>query len=307
LPSKAQKKVNSEYTVMIVPHHGKTVLSVKLPFKVIKYSLAGLCLCLAVIFGAFWNYWSEAKLAHADQVELERYRMTHNEQVKQIEQLTKATASLQEDMTRLNQLDAELRRMVNTEENTAVSRSGQGRPNTVYNGKGGPVVSPNVNELTSLVQEMQASVKVREESLTALKEALTEKKQLLAATPSIWPTQGEVTSKFGWRSSPWGWGSEWHPGIDIANDTGTPIHATADGRVIHSGWYGGYGLMVQIDHGYGIETLYGHNSRIAVQVGQTVKKGDVIAYMGSTGISTGSHCHYEVRVNGSAVNPANFL
>jgi murein DD-endopeptidase MepM/ murein hydrolase activator NlpD len=129
----------------------------------------------------------------------------------------------------------------------------------------------------------------------------------LAATPSIWPTSGEVTSPFGWRNSPWGGGQELHPGIDIANSMGTPIFATADGEVVLSGWSGGYGNIVQINHGKGIETIYGHNSRVIVSAGQVVKKGQVIAYLGSTGRSTGPHLHYEVRVNGAAVDPIRFL
>lgn len=129
----------------------------------------------------------------------------------------------------------------------------------------------------------------------------------LAATPSIWPVSGAVTSGFGWRNSPWGDGRELHPGIDIAAGMGTPVVATADGEVEKAGWSGGYGNIVQINHGNGIETIYGHNSKIAVSAGQAVKKGQVVAYAGSTGRSTGPHVHYEVRVNGTAVDPIKFL
>lgn len=129
----------------------------------------------------------------------------------------------------------------------------------------------------------------------------------LATMPSLWPTNGEVTSRFGWRNSPWGGGSELHQGLDIANSMGTPIFATADGEVVQSGWAGGYGNIVQINHGNGIETIYGHNSRVTVNAGQYVKKGQVIAYLGSTGRSTGPHLHYEVRVNNTAVDPIRFL
>ena len=129
----------------------------------------------------------------------------------------------------------------------------------------------------------------------------------LATKPSIWPVSGEVTSGFGWRNSPLGGGSELHPGIDIANSLGTPIVATADGQVVQSEWAGGYGNMVQINHGNGLVTIYGHNSRILVNVGQSVRKGQIIAYLGSTGKSTGPHVHYEVRVNGTAVDPISFL
>lgn len=129
----------------------------------------------------------------------------------------------------------------------------------------------------------------------------------LTATPSIWPARGTVTSSFGWRVSPFGDGNELHPGIDIAYTMGAPVVATADGEVIVSGSAGGYGNLVQINHGNGISTLYGHNSQLAVKVGQTVKKGQVIAYAGSTGKSTGPHVHYEVRVNNTAVDPMKYL
>lgn len=131
----------------------------------------------------------------------------------------------------------------------------------------------------------------------------------LATKPSIWPVTGEVTSGFGWRSSPWESesGNEMHPGLDIANSMDTPIVATADGVVVQSGWAGGYGNLVQIDHGNGMASLYGHNARLAVNVGDKVKKGQVISYMGSTGRSTGPHVHYEIRVNGSPVDPISFM
>jgi len=129
----------------------------------------------------------------------------------------------------------------------------------------------------------------------------------LATKPSIWPTSGEVTSGFGWRNSPMGGGGELHPGIDIANSMGAPVVAAADGVVVQSGAAGGYGNMVQIDHGNGISTIYGHNSRIIVSAGQSVRKGQVVSYVGSTGKSTGPHLHYEVRVNGNAVNPIGFM
>ena len=98
-----------------------------------------------------------------------------------------------------------------------------------------------------------------------------------------------------------------HAGIDLASPTGTPIYATADGVVDRAEWFGGYGNMVEIEHGKGIATRYGHMSRIAVRDGERVKRGDLIGYVGSTGRSTGSHLHYEVRIDGRAVNPMPFL
>ncbi|WP_371373444.1 M23 family metallopeptidase [Sporomusa aerivorans] len=129
----------------------------------------------------------------------------------------------------------------------------------------------------------------------------------LAMMPSIWPAQGTITSGFGWRVSPFGDGNELHAGIDIAYTMGAPVAATADGEVVVSGPAGGYGNLVQIDHGNGIATLYGHNSRLAVSTGQQVKKGQIIAYAGSTGKSTGPHVHYEVRVNNEPVDPMKYL
>lgn len=118
----------------------------------------------------------------------------------------------------------------------------------------------------------------------------------------VWPCSGPITSPFGESRS-----YESHPGIDIGVPTGTPIHAAADGVVIRSSYYGGYGNCVVISHGDGISTLYGHNSSLACSVGESVKQGDVIAYAGSTGWSTGPHCHFEVQINGAVTNPLNFL
>ena len=122
-----------------------------------------------------------------------------------------------------------------------------------------------------------------------------------------WPTSGHITSYFGGRKSPGGIGSTNHKGIDIANSYGTPIYAADGGTVIYSGWMSGYGYFVQIDHGNGYVTCYGHNSKLLVSVGQHVYKGQQIAKMGSTGNSTGNHCHFEIRYNGMAKNPLNYL
>ena len=303
--NKTKSPDRREYTVMVVPHHGRNVTSLRIPIAAVKYAAAALSVMLLLTVGTFFSYQHAADQAAAEKAELIKLRQINDTQKGQLEQLAKATESLQEDMNRLNKLDADLRRMINNDE-AATSRSGVSRPAN-SGGQGGPVVKPQINELSNLVKELQETAIAREQSLLAMKDTLAERNSRLAATPSIWPTSGEVTSRFGWRSSPWGWSSDWHPGIDIASDYGTPIVATADGVVVHGGWYGGYGKMVQIDHGYGIVTIYGHNSEIVVNVGDKVKKGEVIAYMGSTGYSTGTHCHYEIRVNGSAVNPANFL
>ena len=128
------------------------------------------------------------------------------------------------------------------------------------------------------------------------------------AIPSAEPVHGTAfTSGFGVRSDPFRGRAAMHAGIDLSGPIGTPIYATADGIVGRSQWVTGYGNLVELDHGRGIQTRYGHLSRSMVVAGQKVKRGDMIALMGSTGRSTGSHLHYEVRIDGKAVNPVPFM
>ena len=128
------------------------------------------------------------------------------------------------------------------------------------------------------------------------------------AIPSTEPVHGTAfTSGFGVRSDPFRGRAAMHAGIDLSGPIGTPIYATADGVVGRSQWVNGYGNLVELDHGRGIQTRYGHLSRSMVVAGQKVKRGDMIALMGSTGRSTGSHLHYEVRIDGKAVNPIPFM
>jgi murein DD-endopeptidase MepM/ murein hydrolase activator NlpD len=128
------------------------------------------------------------------------------------------------------------------------------------------------------------------------------------AIPSVQPVEKlQFTSNFGIRSDPFRGTAAMHAGVDIPGPIGTPIYATADGIVSHSGWQGGYGNLVEINHGKGIATRYGHLSKLLVADGAKVTRGQLIALMGSTGRSTGSHLHYEVRMDGHAVNPVPFL
>ncbi|MBB6191850.1 murein DD-endopeptidase MepM/ murein hydrolase activator NlpD [Sphingobium wenxiniae] len=129
-----------------------------------------------------------------------------------------------------------------------------------------------------------------------------------AYIPSGRPVQKlSLTSNFGVRSDPFNGGARMHKGVDIPGPVGTPIYATADGIVNRSGWASGYGNLVQISHGHGMETRYGHMSKVLVAANSYVRRGQVIGLMGSTGRSTGSHLHYEVRVDGQAINPIPFV
>jgi murein DD-endopeptidase MepM/ murein hydrolase activator NlpD len=129
----------------------------------------------------------------------------------------------------------------------------------------------------------------------------------LAAAPSLWPVQGYVTSSFGQRIDPFNGEGAFHTGIDIHADFGTPVVAPADGSVTMVGLLGGYGRCIEIDHGHGITTLYGHLSGFAVSEGQVVRRGQVIGYVGSSGRATAAHLHYEVRIGNTPVNPYKYL
>ncbi|MFY9384696.1 MAG: M23 family metallopeptidase, partial [Dethiobacteria bacterium] len=161
-------------------------------------------------------------------------------------------------------------------------------------------VTYNLSVLQSLVPE-------KADTLEMLKGEVDEYTRRLAATPSIWPTRGRISSGFGMRRNPFGGGSQFHYGIDIAGTHGTPVYATANGQVSFAGYRGGFGNLVIISHGYGFQTYYAHLSGFAVSNGQWVKRGQVIGYMGRSGRATGTHLHYEVHVNGVAVNPYRYL
>ena len=147
----------------------------------------------------------------------------------------------------------------------------------------------------------------QEQSLQHLITHLEDQAVRLVHTPSVAPTHGWVTSSFGYRTSPYTGGREFHKGLDIAGRMGTPIYAPADGEVLYATAKNTLGNAVKMRHGYGIETVYGHMQEVLVKSGATVKRGQQIGLMGSTGRSTGPHLHYVVLVNGKAVNPRNYI
>lgn len=158
-----------------------------------------------------------------------------------------------------------------------------------------------------LDKQIRLVVALRSEFMNQAYGAVSSVVNPTAETPNIWPVAGPISSYYGYRISPGGIGSTFHEGVDIAGDYGTPISATAAGTVTQAGWVGGYGYLVEVKHADGIVTRYGHNSAVLVYEGQHVDQGSMIALMGSTGNSTGPHCHYEVRIHGEAVDPMYFL
>ncbi len=190
-------------------------------------------------------------------------------------------------------------------------------------GIGGPgLVTPGSTPLWSVNPEIGAEsfaaaydldalerrARLLNESFDAVIDSMAAHKDLLESTPSILPTSGYLSSSFSRARLHPIHGKELpHEGVDISSPRGTPIMAAAKGRVIRAGWVAGYGQMVEIDHGFGYTTRYGHSSELLVRVGQEVSRGDVVARVGSSGIATSAHLHYEVRVNGQPQNPMNFV
>jgi murein DD-endopeptidase MepM/ murein hydrolase activator NlpD len=143
--------------------------------------------------------------------------------------------------------------------------------------------------------------------LDIMRTGVQRRQALAAATPSIWPVPGWLSSPYGNRRDPFTGGPDFHPGLDISADYGQPVKATADGTIVVAERSGSYGNLVEIDHGYGIVTRYGHLSRFGAVAGQQVHRGDVIGYVGSTGRSTSAHLHYEILLNGKLTNPLKLL
>ncbi|MCK4329969.1 M23 family metallopeptidase [candidate division WOR-3 bacterium] len=169
------------------------------------------------------------------------------------------------------------------------------------------VLDRKVVLLRKKLDKMKIEQRIEERSLSDLEFNLLRSRDELEHTPSIMPTWGRITSGFGWRGDPFTGKRTFHNGIDVANKTGTPIVAAASGEVVYIGRMGRLGLCVKINHGYGYKSLYGHIKNSTVKVGEKVKRGNIIAYMGSSGRSTGTHLHYSIFKHGKAVNPRDHI
>ncbi|MBS4014878.1 MAG: peptidoglycan DD-metalloendopeptidase family protein [Candidatus Latescibacteria bacterium] len=163
------------------------------------------------------------------------------------------------------------------------------------------------NEVAASVDNMIERARLQEKSFKELKKYLDQQQALLQHTPSIWPVSGYLSSSFGYRKSPITGKNEFHNGIDIVAPAGTPIRASAAGRIRFAGFKAGWGRYVEIDHGYGFITCYAHCQSIKVSTGQKVSRGEIIATVGRTGSATGNHLHYGVKVSGAWVNPLNYI
>ncbi len=167
-----------------------------------------------------------------------------------------------------------------------------------------PLDPDSLNPAVDLLEDKTLSLQSRIHELIKIQE---DKLIYVSSTPSIWPVKGWVTSDFGYRRSPFTLARDFHPGLDIAAQWGTPIVSSADGVVTMAGYKGGLGKVVIVDHGFGMTSIYGHTSKLLVKEGDHVKRGMRVALVGSTGHSTGPHLHYEIHMDGVPVDPMKYI
>ena len=309
VPPTSTEAVGKRFTLRLFDTESDVTRSVHLSLRAVRMLAVGAGAGLAVLIGA--SALSVYTLMHSYRHEAETAQLREANRIQQEQILTvsKKAAALEEDLGKLRRTEDGLRAIVGAPETQPEDDNpqvGDAAPT------GGVPHSATTDDLSEALAALERHIGVRRASLDELS-GIVQKNYPGASglggtapvtTPTGWPTDGFISSPYGLRFG----GAEFHQGIDIAADTGTPITATADGVVTAAGWSGsGYGNMVDIDHGNGVMTRYGHASAVAVTAGEQVRRGQIIAYVGSTGHSTGPHLHYEVRLNGQPVNPAPYL
>jgi len=290
------------YTILILPDATSKArkLHITRPALAVASCLVGFVLTL--FFFSVYEYIT----LHSSLLELRHLRRQVGEQQQWLDQIQ----GIQNELNRLRDLDHKFRTVAGLKGvreqlpgmGGAAKESQVALLEALKTGKGS-LAEAMSRELEQLSREVQA----RARSFRELKTSLEERRLLLKATPTIWPVNGWLTSGYGRRLSPFTGRQERHEGLDIAAPTGTPIVATADGVVAFSGKLAGHGNVVFLEHDHGFSTFYAHNSRNAVSEGERVKRGQVIAYVGDTGYTTGAHLHYGVQRNGTWVDPQQYI
>jgi len=288
---------DKRFTILVIPEGSHQVRRFGVRLSVLK-RIAAAAVVLALGFaGLITDY----VLTNLDQNELERLQVENLSQREELHRLVVKLEDLRQEIVVLAQNDAKVRVMAKLSAPKSDSMVGVG----------GPATQEDVNREFSVIQqridEVRRQIDLRRESQEEIQGILNDQRSLLAAKPGGWPVKGWLTSSFGMRRDPFNGRRKMHEGLDIAARTGTSVTATADGIVSSVKTEPGYGKVVILDHGYGYRTIYGHNSRYYVKVGQRVRRGERIAAVGNTGRSTGSHVHYEIRLNGVPVNPRKYL
>jgi murein DD-endopeptidase MepM/ murein hydrolase activator NlpD len=295
-------------TILLLPNDSTTVKQFRIPRFLLYIFLLLLPFFSAYIFWVIGDY----RTVKAKIPEIALLQKENEQQKIQLTYLGQRIDLINNKMGELNEFDRKLKIMTNLEEN-----ENQG-PFIGVGGSEPTVVAYNSNNMDEPVKDMVRSMhqsldQLNEEIITGtqvkhkLFQYLEDQKVLLASTPSIWPTKGWLSSRFGYRISPFTQKREMHKGIDISTRLKTPVVAPADGIVIKTGWNGSFGRMIAIQHGNGFITKYAHLNKILVKKGQAVKRGDEIGLVGKTGRSTGPHLHYEIHVKGVPVNPLRYI
>lgn len=302
---------DARYKLQLVDRVTDTTRTVRLSRRGLRLLAVGVGAGAALV--AVGSIFSIYTLTHAylQEEETAQLREANRIQQEQILQIAKKTSALGQEVDAIQRTEDGLRVLVGAPpaETDSAVQEGDAAPAPT----GGAPHALTTDEVGEALTMLEERIAVRRTSIGQL--AAMMQKDVPGAssflggdtpvtTPTGWPTNGFISSGYGLR---WN-GAEFHQGIDIAAEMGTPIVATADGVVTIAGWNaGGYGNMVDIDHGSGVSTRYGHASAVVVTPGQRVRRGQIIAYVGSTGHSTGPHLHYEVRLSGQPVNPSSYL
>ena len=302
---------DARYKLQLVDRVTDTTRTVRLSRRGLRLLAVGAGAVVGIVAAA--SIFSIYTLTHSylHEAEAAQLREANRIQQEQIRQIAKKASALGQEVDAIQRTEDGLRALVGAPpaETDSAVQEGDAAP-APTGGAPHALTTDEVSEALTMLEERTA---VRRTSIGQL--AVMMQKDVPGAssflggdtpvtTPTGWPTDGFISSGYGLR---WN-GAEFHQGIDIAAEMGTPIVATADGVVTIAGWNaGGYGNMVDIDHGSGVSTRYGHASAVVVTAGQRVRRGQIIAYVGSTGHSTGPHLHYEVRLSGQPVNPASYL
>ena len=302
---------DARYKLQLVDRVTDTTRTVRLSRRGLRLLAVGAGAVVGIVAAA--SIFSIYTLTHSylHEAEAAQLREANRIQQEQIRQIAKKASALGQEVDAIQRTEDGLRALVGAPpaETDSAVQEGDAAP-APTGGAPHALTTDEVSEALTMLEERTA---VRRTSIGQL--AVMMQKDVPGAssflgddtpvtTPTGWPTDGFISSGYGLR---WN-GAEFHQGIDIAAEMGTPIVATADGVVTIAGWNaGGYGNMVDIDHGSGVSTRYGHASAVVVTPGQRVRRGQIIAYVGSTGHSTGPHLHYEVRLSGQPVNPSSYL
>lgn len=304
---------NRFYTIMIVPENASKAKQFHVPAWMVRMALFTLPVLVLVAVTLFLDYRFVAQ-----QVFENRELQSENRRLRQSVQLYQnRMQSLESSLDRIENFSARLKMITNLMDQENLSQYIElpvPNANSIISSQmdesesDSPELATAKKTIDEDFQSLTLSSMKLEQNLHDLYELLSDQKSFLNALPTRKPAHGIFTSGFGIRVSPTGGGREkMHEGLDIANLVGTSISAPAQGTIVFAGRKAGYGRIVIIDHGYGLETWYGHTSRIVVKPGDRVKRGQQIALIGNSGRSTGAHVHYEVRVHGIPVDPLNYI